>query len=74
MLSQQILLFLKGLAGTVILSPTSVTTNSSVANSAAKKGEVEGNDGLFCPLFGVVMTKNEHDMLNKFQKISLRYF
>ena len=47
MLGQQILSFLKGLAGPGMLPPTQALTNPLVARNVPQIGELGGNDAFF---------------------------
>ena len=72
-LAQQIMSFLKELAGQGMIPPTQIPANPLVSSTVPKLvGEV-GNNAFFHPLLDFVMTVNEHDMLTIFLSSSSRY-
>uniref|UniRef100_M1DL04 'chromo' domain containing protein n=1 Tax=Solanum tuberosum TaxID=4113 RepID=M1DL04_SOLTU len=71
-LARHVMSFLKWLVGPGVLPSVQATqapTNPHVASNAPKMGGTGGNDALFRPLLGSVMTGNEHEMLTKFLKL-----
>ena len=69
-LAQQLLSFLKGLAGPGMLPPKQLKYCYSPCSSTAPKTyKTGGYDAFFHPLLGSVMTWNEHDMLTKLLKL-----
>ena len=69
MLAQQIISSLKRLAGFGGLQSVQATqapTNPPIVFTTPKVTGSGGNDALFCPLLGYIMTHNEHAILTKF--------
>ena len=69
MLAQQIILSFKRLAGFAELQSVQATqapTNSPIVFTTPNVSGSGGNDSLFCPLLGYIMTLNEHAILTKF--------
>lgn len=66
LLDQQIISFLKGLAGPAKLTSSQAPVNTLVACTLPKSGETRCNDDCFHPLLGLVMTGNEHYMMTMF--------
>uniref|UniRef100_M0ZWW8 'chromo' domain containing protein n=1 Tax=Solanum tuberosum TaxID=4113 RepID=M0ZWW8_SOLTU len=74
---EEIMSFLKGLAGPGVLPSVQTTqapANPPNASTAPKTGGTGGNDAFFHPLLGSIMTGNEHEMLTKFLKLKPHVF
>ncbi|KAK4706576.1 hypothetical protein R3W88_033865 [Solanum pinnatisectum] len=76
-LAQQIMSFLKGLAGPKVLPSAQATqapVNPPIAITTLKMGGNISTDDFFRPLLGFVMIGNEHEMLTKFLKLKPSVF
>ena len=61
--------FLKRLVGPGMIPPTQVPAHPPVGNNMPKPIGEGGNNALFHPLLGFVLTSKEHDILTMFLKL-----